>query len=169
MQTLAIILANIPVWVWAILAFLVAMGLRLSREQRMSRGRLLVVPVIWLCYGAWGVEATFGLAAAPLLAWAAGLLASVALLRWSGWPGQARVEAGVYVVPGSWVPMGLMLAIFCAKFALGMSLAMNPGLAHQLGAAVGFSALFGLLSGAFLGRSLNILGARSGDAGPAFA
>lgn len=169
MQMLAMILANVPVWVWAILAFVIAMGLRLSREQRMSRGRLMLVPAIWLVYGAWGVESTFGLAAAPLLAWAAGLAASVALVRRSGWASQARVEAGTYVVPGSWMPLGLMLAIFCAKFALGMGLAMNPALAHQTGAAVGFSALFGLLSGAFLGRSLNILGAGRHHNNPVFA
>ncbi|MDI4632207.1 hypothetical protein J7U46_04030 [Pelomonas sp. V22] len=169
MQTLTMILANVPVWVWALLAFIIAMGLRLSREQRMSRSRLLLVPAIWLAYGAWGVEATFGLNAAPLLAWAAGLAVSVKLVRSSGWASLVRKEAGLYVVPGSWIPMGLMLTIFCAKFALGMGLAMNPALAHQTGVALGFSALFGLLSGAFLGRSLNILSAGRHATSPAFA
>lgn len=169
MQMLAMILANVPVWVWAILAFVIVMGLRLSREQHMSRGRLMLVPAIWLVYGAWGVENSFGLAAAPLLAWATGLATSVALVRRSGWASQARVQAGLYVVPGSWVPLALMLSIFCAKFALGMGLAMNPALAHQTSAAVGFSVLFGLLGGAFLGRSLNILGASRHDAQPVFA
>lgn len=159
MQILAMILANTPVWVWAILAFIIAMGLRLSREQRVSRTRLMLVPAIWLVYGAWGVESRFGMNAAPLLAWAAGVAASVALVRFSGRPDRARVEGGAHIVPGSWIPMALMLAIFCANFALGMGLAMNPDLAHQLNAAMGFSALFGALSGAFLGRSLNILGA----------
>lgn len=155
------ILAHVPTWVWAILAFIVVMGVRQSRDQSMSRGRLLILPIVWLAFGFWGVETTFGLHAAPLLAWVAGLAASLALVRRSGWPGGAyaegKAEAQRYFVPGSWTPMALMLTIFCAKFALGMSLAMNPALAQQAAAAIGFSALFGALSGAFLGRSRNIL------------
>lgn len=169
MQTAAMILTHAPVWVWAILAFVIAMGIRLSREQRMSRLRLMLVPAIWLVYGAWGVENTFGFTATPLLAWATGLLASVVLVRWSGWPGQARVEGGNHVVPGSWIPMGLMLAIFLGKFILGMGLAMNPALAHQTGVAIAFSGLFGALSGAFLGRTLNILGIGRGNPEAVFA
>jgi len=151
------ILAHVPTWVWAILAFIVVMGIKQSRDQSMSRGRLLILPVVWVAFGFWGVETTFGLNAAPLLAWVAGLAASLALVRRSGWPGGAYAEGTRYFVPGSWMPMALMLTIFCAKFALGMGLAINPGLAHQAPAAIGFSALFGALSGAFLGRSRNIL------------
>lgn len=169
MQTAAIILTHIPVWVWAILAFLVLMGLRLSRERRMSRLRLMLVPAIFLAYGAWGIENTFGFAATPILAWGAGLLTSLTLVRWSGWPGRARVEGGQYVLPGSWIPMGLMLAIFVGKFILGMGLAMNPALALQTDVAIGFSSLFGALSGAFLGRTLNILGLGRTNAQAAFA
>jgi len=158
MQTiLTQILAHVPTWVWAILAFIVVMGIKQSRDQSMSRGRLLILPIVWLAFGFWGVETTFGLNAAPLLAWVAGLAASLTLIRRSGWPGGAYAEGARYFVPGSWLPMALMLTIFCAKFALGMSLAMSPALAQQTAAAIGFSALFGALGGAFLGRSRNIL------------
>ncbi|MDM4765897.1 DUF6622 family protein [Pelomonas sp. SE-A7] len=170
MQTLIQILFHVPVWVWALLAFLLFMGLRLSREQLMSRNRLMLLPAIWLIYGAWGVQNSFGLNPAPLLSWAAGLASSVALLRYSGWPGAARFEraTGLFRVPGSWLPLALMLTIFSAKFALGMSLAFHPDYAGQTAIASGFSALFGLLSGAFLGRSLNILGSAR-RAAPAYA
>ena len=80
----------------------------------------------------------------------------------SGWPGGARFDAErqLFFVPGSWLPLGLMMGIFTAKFALGMSLAMQPAVAHNIVAAVGFSATFGLLSGALLGRSRTILDRR---------
>jgi hypothetical protein len=154
------LLARTPTWVWAILAVIIVIGLLQARDQQMARARLLILPLLWLAYGAWGVEASFGLAAAPLAAWVAGLLLSLLLARRSGWPGSASFDPASqrFRVPGSWLPMALMLAIFAAKFALGVALAMQPQLARSLPVAAGFALLFGALSGVFLGRSRNILG-----------
>ena len=160
MQNLSIILSHIPTWVWAILAFIVVMGFIQSRDQRMSRQRLMILPLVWLAFGAWGVKNSFGLGLDTLAAWGVGLVLSLRLVKLSGWPGGARfdVETQRYFVPGSWLPLGLMLGIFVAKFALGMSLGFHPELASNSVFAISFSALFGTLSGVFLGRSRNILG-----------
>lgn len=159
MQTVALIVIHVPTWVWGILAFVIVMGLLQSRDQQMARTRVLIVPLVWLGFGAWGVEQSFGLAALPLLAWGLGLAASLQLVRRSGWPGRVAFDAATnrFFVPGSWAPMALMMTIFVAKFALGMSLGMRPALAGSAVFAAGFSALFGALSGVFLGRSRNIL------------
>jgi len=153
------ILSHVPAWVWAILAFILVMGFIQSRDQQMARTRLMILPLVWLAFGAWGVHNSFGLGGAPLLAWGLALIASLRLVKRSGWPGAARhdAESDRYFVPGSWLPLALMLGIFCAKFALGMSLALHPELAQDGTFAAGFSALFGALSGIFLGRSRNIL------------
>ncbi len=156
------IFAHVPVWVWVILAVLIVLGTRQSRPQQVTRKRLLVLPLVWLVFGAWGVQRGFGqsgTAGVAILAWAAGLLASVGALVATGWPGQARFEPaeGLYRVPGSWLPLGVMLAIFCARFAVGMALGVQPGLAHSEIFAGVASLSFGLLSGFFLGRSINIL------------
>ncbi len=166
MNTITTILSHIPTWVWAILAFILVMGVRQSRDQLMSRGRLLVLPLAWTAFGAWGIEQAFGLHALPLLAWIAGLALSQKLVRRSGWPAGARFEAGSgrFFVPGSWLPLALMLSIFVAKFALGMSLAMKPELAHLAAVQIGFSLVFGAIGGALLGRSRRIL-ACQGEAG----
>jgi hypothetical protein len=159
MQTTARILSHIPSWVWAIFAALIVMGVVQSRDQFASAKRLLILPLVWAVFGVWGICSAFGPQAAPLLAWGLGLASSAALVLRSGWPGGARFDAErqLLFVPGSWGPLGLMMGLFVGKFALGMSLALQPALAHNLAAAVGFSALFGLLSGAFLGRSRAIL------------
>lgn len=160
MPSITVILSHIPTWVWAIFAALIVMGVIQSRDQFASAKRLLILPLVWMAFGAWGIYSAFGMQAAPLLAWALGMAASATLVLRSGWPGGARFDAErqLFFVPGSWVPLGLMMGIFVGKFALGMSLAMQPAVAHSLAAAVGFSATFGLLSGAFLGRSRAILG-----------
>jgi len=155
-----IILSHIPIWVWAIFAALIVVGISQSRNQMASAKRLLILPLVWMALGMWGIYSAFGLQAAPLVAWGSGLAISATLVLRSGWPGGARFDAErqLFFVPGSWLPLGLMMGIFVGKFALGMSLAMQPAVAHNIGAAVGFSAVFGLLSGVFLGRSRAILG-----------
>ncbi|OWQ91366.1 hypothetical protein CDN99_09370 [Roseateles aquatilis] len=156
------ILGHIPLFVWGILAFILVMGLRQTRTTAMTARRLMILPLAWFCFGAWGVDSAFGLVSAAGLAWVLGLAGGVAAVRALKWPGNARFDDATqrFVVPGSWVPLGLMLGIFTLKFASGMSLALHPEIARHLSFAVGSSAVFGLFSGAFLGRSINILGAR---------
>ena len=171
MQTTTLILSHIPTWVWAIFAALIVMGVIQSRDQFASAKRLLILPLVWMVFGIWGIYSAFGLQAAPLVAWGLGLATSATLVLRSGWPGSARFDAmrGQFFVPGSWLPLGLMMSIFIGKFALGMSLAMQPAVAHNIVAAVGFSAAFGLLSGTFLGRSRAILGRAPSGAAVAVA
>ena len=160
MPPVTVILSHIPTWVWAIFTAVIVMGVIQSRDQFASTKRLLILPLVWMAFGVWGIYSAFGLQAAPLVAWALGLATSATWVLRSGWPGGARFDAErqLFFVPGSWLPLGLMLGIFVGKFALGMSLAIQPAVAHNLVAAIGFSAAFGLLSGAFLGRSRVILG-----------
>lgn len=153
------ILAHVPAWVWAILALILVLGGQQSREQLVGRARLLILPAVWLVFGAWGVAASFGLNAAAALAWAGGLALSALAVRRLGWLGRATFlpAQAKFRVPGSWGPLALMLSMFVAKFALGTSLALHPDWSAQLPVAAGFSLLFGLLGGAFVGRALNIL------------
>ncbi|SEK33664.1 hypothetical protein SAMN05216359_101472 [Roseateles sp. YR242] len=156
------ILSHVPLYVWGILAFLLVMGRKQSRTNVMTRKRLLVLPLVWVVFGAWGVQQGFGqtgTANAAMVAWGLGLAASVGVMLVSGWPGRARYQpaTGDFLVPGSWLPLAMMLSIFVAKFAVGMTLGIQPALSHSLVFAIGASLSFGLFSGFFLGRSINIL------------
>jgi hypothetical protein len=57
-------------------------------------------------------------------------------------------------VPGSWVPLALMMAMFFARYALAVSQAMAPVLVHAAGFRTAASFGLGLLSGIFLARTL---------------
>ncbi|UXH79885.1 DUF6622 family protein [Roseateles amylovorans] len=163
------LLRHIPTFVWIILIFILVMGRRQSRPQAMSRTRLWMLPAAWLCFGAWGVSSSFGGSGAALLAWAAGVAIGAVLVRATGWPRGARFDsaAGHFLVPGSWWPLAVMLGIFCSRFAVGMSLSLHPALAQQTLFADGFSLLFGVFGGLFLGRALTVL--RSGSSREASA
>ncbi len=60
MQTLLVILSHVPCLGLGHSAFLVVMGLMQSRDQLMSRPRLMILPMVWLAFGAWGVKNAFG-------------------------------------------------------------------------------------------------------------
>ncbi|WP_067067961.1 DUF6622 family protein [Roseateles chitosanitabidus] len=156
------ILAHIPLFVWGILAAIVAMGVRMSRPMTMAPKRVVVVPLIWLAFGIWGVNSTSGLFSVAGLAWAVGIATGITVIRGIGWPGQVSFDAATdrFHVGGSWFPLVVMLSIFVMKAYVGITLAVHPDVAHQIGFIVVTSAAFGLLSGCFLGRSINILSAR---------
>ena len=161
------ILTHVPKYVWVILLVITIIGLRQCRETAMRPRRLVILPALWLVFGAWGVEKSFGLDGLPGLAWLVGIGLGAGTVRALRWPGQARFDAASrrFIVPGSWVPLALMLGIFALKFASGMSLALHPDHATHLGIAMASSAAFGLFSGAFLGRAINILAVRPGRGG----
>lgn len=148
-------LQHVPTWVFGLLALLIALGVWQSRPQQPTLRRSRVLPLVMLGLSLAGVLSAFGLQPLPLLAWAAGVALSLAVLH-GGAPAQGTqfdVSRQRFSVPGSWVPLVLMLAIFTLKFASGAVQAQAPHLARALPYAVAASLAFGLLSGVFLGRA----------------
>lgn len=145
--------SHIPVWVFAILLGLIAIGLRQTRTRVVKPTVLVSVAAGLLVYSAWGVTSAFGSQPAPLLAWAVGLSVALGLLmRWVAPQGLVRQGRAVQV-PGSWLPMALLLSIFLAKFALGMANGLGASFVQATWFVVLASAVFGLLSGSFAARA----------------
>ncbi|MBU2223565.1 MAG: hypothetical protein KKB00_05955, partial [Gammaproteobacteria bacterium] len=57
-------------------------------------------------------------------------------------------------IPGSWVPLCLMMAIFFTKYVVGVAVARDLPIVQQQMFLVVISSLYGACSGVFLGRSL---------------
>jgi len=158
MQTLQ----HIPVWVFALLIGLIALGLVQTRTRHIRKQRLLGINIALTVFTLVGVIQQWRLTpwlALSLLSWAAmGLL-----VAWALGQGAAPVGASYdcenrrFTVPGSWLPMALFMTIFACKFAVGMTSAMAPDLLDSLTAAIGVSALFGLLSGVLNAKAWRLL------------
>lgn len=148
------VLQHTPVWVWGLLALLIALGLRQRRTHDLSPARATLPPLAMLLLALAGVLGTFGSAAA-LLAWAAVTVGVAA-----AWTGRAAPNARWlpaeqrFRLPGSWLPLGLMMGIFITKFAVGVGIALHPALARSTAFALGVSALYGMFSGIFAARAL---------------
>ncbi len=157
-QSLLAIVQHTPPWVWALLAALLALGLAQARARRVGPTRAALLPAAMLAWSLWGVATSFGSAPA-LPAWAAGASAAALATRRLGAPAGTRwsAQAHAFQLPGSWLPLALILALFCCKFATGALLALRPALGADPAFATGASLAFGAFSGVFAGRALALL------------
>ena len=150
------IVQHAPRWVWFVLVGLLALGASQLFPRRISVQRATLLPIVLAAVSSYGVVITFAQAQLALAAWAAGITAALALTSvlkvWRGITWSAR-DARL-VVPGSWVPMLLIMARFSVKFGVGACLALGPSLAHDPGFAATVGLVYGGFSGVFLGRSL---------------
>lgn len=150
------ILQNTPAWVWFLLIGVIALGLSQARDRAITLTRASVIPLVMIVLSFKGVTSVFGYQPLALLAWAKGLAVSTSLMlamgasRGISW--SARDQR--LLVPGSWWPMALMLAIFATKFAVGVNLALNHSLASNTLFAAVVGLAYGAFSGVFFGRGV---------------
>jgi hypothetical protein len=156
--TMMQILTHTPTWVFGLFIALLAYGLsqRLARTASLKRTTLL--PLAMLGFSGWGVLSAFGASAPDVLSWlVAGVLAAFAVSR-IPLHDQTRYDPACrsFHLPGSYVPLALMMGIFMTKYAVGVSLAMQPGLARDAVFALVVCTLYGAFSGIFAGRALRL-------------
>jgi len=159
-------LQHIPVWVFALLLGLIAMGLMQTRTRQLRENRLLIVGIALTVFTLVGV----------IQQWRHTPWLSLALLSWalacgaSAWGlGQGAAPHGAnynpetrrFTVPGSWLPLALFMTIFVCKFVVGMLSATAPEHLQSVQAVIGISALYGLLSGLLNARSIRLLKLRN--------
>jgi len=148
-----------PGWVWLLFLALICLGFLQSRTRTVPKARLLALPAAMLALSLHSLVATFGPLRLGLLAWLAGGMLTLLLHRVLGPPAGAGYAPDTrrYTVPGSWVPLMLMLAIFFARYAVAAATAIDASLrqANALVAAAGL--VYGLLSWTFFARARAVL------------
>jgi len=149
-------LQHVPAWVFVLLAALVAVGVSQSFPHQVRLRRVTILPVVLIGLSLTGVVTAFGSQPLALLAWAGGLAAAVAALHGRVDTSAVRFSAQTqhFSLPGSWVPLMLLLGLFAIKFGVGMMRALHPELASSASLALPASAAYGVFSGLFLGRAM---------------
>ena len=156
-------IAGTPLWVWGLLAALVVLGLIQARARTIGEVRLAVMPLALAAYSFYGLTLLFGFTVAGAFAWAVGVATSlgtgIAMGRLAG--ARYLPDSRRFVVPGSWIPLAAILAIFLSRYVVAVSLAMQPDLRQVTAFAIGTSLACGLLGGFFPARALRVWSQRS--------
>ena len=153
---MAELLRRTPAWVFVLFVCLVYVGYTQSRTRSVARWQLISVPAATLCLSLYGTWSAFGANPIGFAAWIGG--AGLALLLGRKLPhaqsADYAMRDGRLKLPGSWVPMGLIMAIFFANYFVSMALATRM-LSPRLPAFVATSSFaFGMLSSIFVARAL---------------
>lgn len=158
-EALPTVIHGTPGWVWGVAAGLAVLGTSQLKERQASLTRVSLMPLAMTAFSIWGTVSA--LRASPLLAQALGVWIMVALTVFAlvaRLPARARYDASTrsYAIPGSVVPLLLMLGIFLVKYVVGVDLVMAPQLMRESSYAWTVAALYGAFTGLFVGRAARL-------------
>ena len=153
------ILTHTPLWVFGLFFGLVYLGYLQRKAGQVSGQRLIVLPVVMMGWSLYSVWSTFDAHVTALAAWACAWGAVVALgLAQAPLQGASYdADAKQFTVPGSWVPLALMMGIFFVKYAVAVMHAIKPGMFDATTAVAVVAGTYGLFSGLFMARALRVL------------
>jgi len=158
-RQLATIAGHTPRWVWVVLAGLLILGTSQLLPRRMSRLRAGVTPLTMALLSFLGMVSAFKASAQLGIAiglWMATCAASMGLALWLARHTQSGSRydptTRTYEIPGSMVPLILIVGIFLTKYAAGIEMALQGHLIHNNHFVWSLASLYGLFSGAFLAR-----------------
>ena len=167
MNTLLAIIDHTPTSVWAVLAVLVLVGLRQTRTQTLSGGRVWLVPLVAGAASLLGALHGFAGAGEVLTGacWAIGAALGFAANRSLDLPRRVVANAdGSFTIGGSLAPLVVLVTIFLVRYATNVALAIQPSLGNSPAAAAIVAIAYGLTAGLLAARSRKIWSTRAGRA-----
>jgi hypothetical protein len=157
-------ITHTPVWVWPLLALLIFIGIIALKPRSMPLPRLLILPAIFLGLSIFSLLSS-GLPLLQAIAiWLAGLVLGGLLGRLFA-PRLSAAGGGVVIdraarriaVPGSAVPLVLILVIFIGRYAFGYAFGRYPELRQNDLVVVTAAAYAAFCTGIMLGRTLPLV------------
>jgi len=108
-----------------------------------------------------GVWTAFGVNPVGFIAWALAIAAAIGINQVVRQPRGVTFlsDTQAFKIPGSWIPFVLMMAIFVTKYLVAVLLALDPARRSSVIFVAIASMAYGLSSGTFLARTLQVMGA----------
>lgn len=153
------ILRNTPTWVWGLLTGLVVLGASQLRDRTASLVRVSLLPVTMTVFSIWGTYTALG--SSPVRVEVLGVWLAAAVLLFAAFaPGRANAQYDpaerTYSLPGSVMPLLLIVGIFLVKYVVGVELTMAPRLVQDPQYALTVAGLYGAFTGIFVGRAARL-------------
>ena len=152
------ILKRTPPWVFVLFFVLLALGYSQSKERAVKRGSVSVLPIAMIALSFYSVFSAFGIAPIGFIFWLIGGGAAVLLGLVLTAPRGVRysTETQLYLVPGSWLPLVLIMIIFFIRYYVGYAFARQLSIAGEPAFIGSISFCYGLFSGLFFARAMVI-------------
>ena len=127
-MTAGALLGGAPAWVYALLVGLIVLGVRRLRTREVPIAVALLPSLAFLAWSLFGAYALGRVGGAPLalLAWLGGASLGVVTTLFLAEPRGERRRHGRVLLPATWLPLVLYLAVFVARFACGAWAAIRP-------------------------------------------
>lgn len=155
------VISRTPLWVWLLLAALLALGLRQTRDQVLPRWRVVFLPLALGAWSLWSASSAFGWHAHTQPFWLLGAALGVALNLALKLPRRVHTQSdGRVAIGGSLAPLVLIVLIFALRYVGSAALAIAPQLGVMPEFAAASCALYGLPSGLLAARAWAALHAR---------
>ncbi|HEY6527288.1 MAG TPA: DUF6622 family protein [Cellvibrionaceae bacterium] len=150
------ILSHTPYWVFGLFIALVLLGLQQRKNRRVKMPLAFLLPLGMMVLSLIGVFSSFGLSFTPVVIWVVGLsLAASITARIFPVKGILyHAENNSFYIPGSAIPLLVIMAIFFTKYCVGVLHGMNPEALNSPTLKFLFALIYGLASGYFVGRSI---------------
>lgn len=147
-------LINTPWWVYALLVYLIIIGIKSSKTQVISLKKLFIIPVLFTVLSIHTLLTSVKTDFFTISCWAIAMIIGIIL----GWLQIYRYQIKIdktkqlVQVPGNWTTLIIILLIFASKYYFGYELAVDPQMLTQTWFEVSLLAVTGICAGLFVGR-----------------
>ena len=143
------IMQKTPPWVYLLFIALLVFGIKQKRDRTASKAALLLLPVGMIIFSLFDMTTNIGISGYQLMSWSTGAVIAWPLALRLLTPQNIGYDAttGKVFVPGSWVPLIIIMGVFSVKYVQGAITALSP----QTTNTVLFLWLFSFFNGVFFG------------------
>lgn len=150
------VLTHTPIWVYALLAYLVWQGIQSLQSRDQPLWRLMIVPAFFITMGLSGIALHPGAGLWPIASWLAGAAVFTPLGLSTG-PKLLAVDRphGRVTRAGSAIPLVRNIIVFLLQYIVAVTAATHPD-SHTATALIG-RAISGASAGYFIGWAAALL------------
>jgi len=150
------IVKHTPSWVFILFFVLLLAGYLQSRERTVRCHMVSILPGAMTGLSLYGTISAFGFSPLGLGLWLAGVTIAAGLAAGRKTPTglSYSTETRTFHVPGSWLPLALMMTIFFTKYAVGVVVARQMPIVGNAVFIGSISFCYGVFSGIFMARGI---------------
>ena len=151
------ILMYTPRWVFGLLTGLIILGIIQTRPRQVPVVAAFILPIAMMLMSVIGLLMTIGFVWKSILFWSLGAILATSLIAKFVVNSTVTYDQTIrrFTLRGSWIPLLIIVAIFCTRYLLAMCIGMNLKIVQELYFVPAISLILGSLSGYFIAQGVH--------------